>query len=88
VSNAFEEPRLAQIYDLLYPDRSDLDMYVALAEGFGARSVLDLGCGTGTFRERGQVAESLMRAGFTVEDLLDASDRPGQEMVFFAKRRS
>jgi hypothetical protein len=29
-----------------------------------------------------------MRAGFTVEDLLDASDPPGQEMVFFAKRRS
>ncbi|HEX2319267.1 MAG TPA: hypothetical protein VHJ18_09835 [Streptosporangiaceae bacterium] len=33
MSNAFEEPRLAQIYDLLYPDRSDLDMYVALVSG-------------------------------------------------------
>lgn len=47
--NAFEHPRLAAIYDALDPDRSDLDTYVAIAEEFGARRVLDLGCGTGTF---------------------------------------
>ena len=46
---AFDEPRLAAIYDALDPDRSDLDVYVAMIEEFGARSVLDLGCGTGTF---------------------------------------
>lgn len=45
---AFEEPRLAEIYDPLDPDRSDLDVYAAMAEEFGARSVLDVGCGTGT----------------------------------------
>lgn len=44
----FEEPRLAAIYDPLDPDRSDLAAYVALAGEFGARSVLDVGCGTGT----------------------------------------
>jgi ubiquinone/menaquinone biosynthesis C-methylase UbiE len=44
----FEEPRLAELYDPLDPDRSDLDAYVAMAEEFGARSVLDVGCGTGT----------------------------------------
>jgi SAM-dependent methyltransferase len=44
----FEEPRLAAIYDPLDPDRSDLDTYVALADEVGARSVLDIGCGTGT----------------------------------------
>lgn len=45
----FEERRLAEIYDVLDPDRSDLDVYVAMVEELGARSVLDIGCGTGTF---------------------------------------
>jgi ubiquinone/menaquinone biosynthesis C-methylase UbiE len=44
----FEEPRLAEIYDDLDPDRSDLDAYASLAGEFGAASVLDVGCGTGT----------------------------------------
>jgi SAM-dependent methyltransferase len=44
----FEDPRLAGIYDPLDPDRSDLDAYIALAESLGARTVLDIGCGTGT----------------------------------------
>jgi SAM-dependent methyltransferase len=45
----FEHPRSVGIYDALDPDRSDLDVYVAIAEELGARSVLDVGCGTGTF---------------------------------------
>ena len=45
----FEDPRLAEVYDPLDPDRSDLDAYLALAESLGARTVLDIGCGTGTF---------------------------------------
>jgi SAM-dependent methyltransferase len=45
----FEHPRLAGIYDLVDDDRSDLDVYAALVEELGARSVLDVGCGTGTF---------------------------------------
>lgn len=44
---AFADPRLAELYDLLDPDRSDLEHYVALAEEHGARRVVDLGCGTG-----------------------------------------
>jgi len=35
-------------YDALEGPRRDLDAYVALAEELGARSVLDIGCGTGT----------------------------------------
>jgi SAM-dependent methyltransferase len=45
----FEHPRLIAIYDALDPDRSDLNAYAAIAERLGARRVLDLGCGTGTF---------------------------------------
>jgi SAM-dependent methyltransferase len=45
----FDHPRLAAVYDELDPDRSDLDAYLSLAGEFGARTVLDVGCGTGTF---------------------------------------
>lgn len=41
----FEDPRLAEIYDPLDPDRCDLDAYAA---EFAAESVVDVGCGTGT----------------------------------------
>ncbi|MGN9845907.1 class I SAM-dependent methyltransferase [Nonomuraea sp. H19] len=45
----FEHPRLAAVYDLLDPDRGDLETYAAIVAELGARSVLDVGCGTGTF---------------------------------------
>ena len=45
----FADRRLAAVYDPLDPDRSDLDAYAAVATELGARTVLDLGCGTGTF---------------------------------------
>ena len=45
----YEDPRLAAMYDELDPDRSDLEVYRALAAELGARRVLDVGCGTGTF---------------------------------------
>jgi len=45
----FEHPRLAAVYDALDPDRSDLNVYAAIVTELGARRVLDLGCGTGTF---------------------------------------
>jgi SAM-dependent methyltransferase len=45
----FEHRRLARVYDPLDPDRPDLDAYAALADELGAASVLDIGCGTGTF---------------------------------------
>ncbi|MEU3302085.1 class I SAM-dependent methyltransferase [Streptomyces sp. NPDC006678] len=47
--DCFGHPRLAAIYDPLDPDRSDLDSYLLMAEEFGARRVLDIGCGTGVF---------------------------------------
>jgi SAM-dependent methyltransferase len=46
---AFEEPRLAAIYDFVNGDRSDLQVYASIVAELGARSVLDVGCGTGDF---------------------------------------
>jgi SAM-dependent methyltransferase len=59
----FEVPRLAALYDPLDPDRSDLAVYAAMAAEFRARSVLDIGCGTGTF------ACLLASSGFSVTGL-------------------
>jgi SAM-dependent methyltransferase len=41
--------RVAELADPFDPDRSDLDVYVAMVDEFGATSVVDIGCGTGTF---------------------------------------
>ena len=48
----FDDPRLAAVYDPLDPDRGDLDPYVAMTTEFGARQVVDLGCGTGSLAVR------------------------------------
>ncbi|MFI8091197.1 class I SAM-dependent methyltransferase [Streptomyces sp. NPDC086080] len=45
----FGHPRLAALYDPLDADRGDLDAYLRMTEEFGARRVLDIGCGTGVF---------------------------------------
>jgi SAM-dependent methyltransferase len=43
----FALPRLAEIYDALDADRRDLEAYAAIVSEFSARTVLDVGCGTG-----------------------------------------
>ena len=67
----FEDPRLAAAYDPLDPDRGDLDLYVGFVEEFGARSVLDIGCGTGTFAcllaDRGVDVTGLDPAGASLD---------------------
>ena len=38
------------------------------------------------FRERDEVVATLVANGYVVEDVRDAPDRPGRELVFFARR--
>jgi SAM-dependent methyltransferase len=45
---AFADPRLAVLYDVFDDDRSDLEAYLAIADDVGARTVVDIGCGTGS----------------------------------------
>lgn len=49
---AFTDPRLAPLYDPLEGPRPDLDAYERLVDELGARSVLDIGCGTGALAVR------------------------------------
>jgi len=45
----FENPRLVAIYDDLDGPRRDLDNYLSIAEELNAKTVLDVGAGTGCF---------------------------------------
>ncbi len=78
----FEHPRLIAIYDALDADRSDLDVYAAIADELGAREVLDVGCGTGVFAlllaARGLTVTGVDPAG---NSLGVARAKPGSERV-------
>ncbi|MGW6471042.1 class I SAM-dependent methyltransferase [Streptomyces nigra] len=82
VDDCFADPRLAALYDPLDSDRSDLDVYVGIAEEFGARSVLDIGCGTGVFAlllaDRGVEVVGVDPAGASLDV---ARGKPGADRV-------
>ena len=78
----FVDPRLARLYDSFDDDRSDLDLYVGLAERLGARTVLDVGCGTGVLAlllaERGLRVTGVDPAAASLEV---ARGKPGADAV-------
>ena len=78
----FNDPRLAVHYDELDGRRDDLVHYIAIIDELGARHILDVGCGTGSF------ASLLTRAGRSVvgldpahASLSVAQAKPGTEHV-------
>ncbi len=79
----FGEPRLAAIYDVVEGERrEDLDHYLAIADEFGARSLLDVGCGTGILARRaasqGMEVTGVDPAGASLDV---ARSKPGADRV-------
>jgi SAM-dependent methyltransferase len=78
----YENSRLAQVYDQLEPDRSDLDVYLALVDELDASVVLDVGSGTGTFAcllaQRGLLVVGLDPAAAALDV---ARTKPGADRV-------
>jgi SAM-dependent methyltransferase len=74
--------RTAELSDPFDPDRSDLDVYAAMVDEFGATSVLDVGCGTGRFAcllaERGVHVIAVDPDGASIDI---ARAKPGAESV-------
>jgi SAM-dependent methyltransferase len=67
----FAHPRLAALYDPLDPVRDDLVAYLDLVAELGAESILDVGCGTGTFAcllaARGKDVHAIDPAGASID---------------------
>ncbi len=72
----FENERLVAIYDHFDGKRSDLCHYLAIARELGAESILDIGCGTGSF------ACLLSEQGFEVTGL-----EPAKASLDVARRK-
>jgi SAM-dependent methyltransferase len=56
----FEDPLLVSVYDAFDGQRNDLEHYITIARELRARSVVDVGCGTGCLATR------LVEEGFEV----------------------
>lgn len=78
----FADARLAAIYDDVDGHRCDLDHYEAIVDELGARSVIDVGCGTGTLGCR-LAARGLTVLGVDPADasLAVARAKPGADRV-------
>jgi SAM-dependent methyltransferase len=82
VDAIFEQPRLAQIYDAVDADRSDLAAYVAVVDELGAQVIVDVGCGTGTFASLlAQQGRDVIGIDPAAASLAVARTKPGADRV-------
>lgn len=80
----FAEPRLAACYDTFDGERDDLDHYQQILAELGARTVIDVGCGTGSLAVRlaaDGVAVTAVDPALASLDV--ARGKPGAERVMW-----
>jgi SAM-dependent methyltransferase len=78
----FAEPRLAAVYDAFDGERADLDLYVGLVDELDARTVLDVGCGTGSLACRlAQLGIAVVGVDPAAASLDVARGKPGADRV-------
>jgi SAM-dependent methyltransferase len=78
----FADSRLAAIYDDIDGDRVDLDHYEGIVCELAARSVLDIGCGTGVFARRlAQRGVTVIGMDPALASLTVAKSKPGADRV-------
>ncbi|GAA3431259.1 class I SAM-dependent methyltransferase [Kutzneria kofuensis] len=78
----FTHPRLAAFYDVHEGDRSDLDPYIAVASELNARTVLDIGCGTGVLALKlADLGLSVVGVDPALASLDVARAKPGSDRV-------
>lgn len=78
----YVDPRLVALYDLENSRGADTDFYVGLAADLNARTIVDLGCGTGLLTRELAVDGRQVIGVDPAEAMLDAARRhPGAERV-------
>lgn len=78
----FSHPRLAAVYDAFDSDRDDLALYLDLADELQARSVLDVGCGTGCLAPQlAASGRSVVAVDPAEASLRVAKAKPGADQV-------
>ena len=78
----YVDPRLVALYDRDNPRGADTEFYAGLAADLGARTILDLGCGTGLLtRELAVDGRRVVGVDPSAAMLAYAREQPGAERV-------
>ncbi len=80
--DAFDHPRLVQLYDLAQTERDDLVHYENIAAELLAQTVIDIGCGTGTLACRlGAAGRNVIGVDPSPASLAIAQTKPGADKI-------